>query len=998
MASSSTVKLILDVDESNAKTSLNGLKDNVVGLGGAIAGLAVSGKIITDIGKEAINLGLSFEQSFAKVSTLFGDVAVDTDNLKSKILELSNTTGIASTELSEGLYSALSAGIPVTEDMTEAMDFLKSSTMLATAGFTTTEKAVDIATTVLNSYGLEVGKTDDVMNTLIETQNAGKTTVDELASSLGKAIPTASTLGVNFEELSASMAVLTANGISTAESTTKLKALFVELNDSGSTINKLFQEISGQTFAEFIKNGGDLQSGLQDIKRQLDKNGETWGDYLSSVESVDAATILMKDNGVKLSETYNRMTDDTKELSNAYEDMQTPAQDIARITEGMKNALTELGMSILDTVAPALEYLGDNIDWLGPVVLDVTLALSGLVAVMSTVKIVTTFANGLKTLGATATETGGSIAKLGSSIVTKLANPWTIALLGMAVVAYVFRDDIAVVARDVSESFKDMTTGMTESQREFSKEVEGINKTLGEKLLDIVESNGEKVKNGEITSEEARVNIARDSAKARLEAEEEYNKKFAELQEKRYAEEEVRNAKQAGRKTELLDASEANLLKLRESYDEKTKALAEANTAWESETDAKKKEEKLKNLESLNAELLDIESKADDELLILKTGNRAKDEEGFKSYTDKIKSQLGDMTEAERSNYDERAKEGAKFRDGEFSAVATNDARTLESFKTTSDDLVDLTRWSTGQQLAIITDASGNQLKVRQTATGEIIAEARDANGAIIEMTDKQKSQLSELETKSWAELKVISSTGSNDITSGMDEMWSGILSSADTSNKKLNAKAVESGTILAKEWRKNGMITVDEYDAKISQLGTVTDKAIADANDAKDVTVGTDNAEFKSFVDMIPKETRDKISEANKSEKVGVKGLYKMINTLKDVVNYNPPAVKVPVNYDKAIAGSYVPAGASGTPSKHALGAIVSGTEYAMIGEGGPELVLPLNQQGAQFMEQLIPQGKSEGGGATINIGSIHGMKDANDVADTLDKKFGKKIRKRGR
>lgn len=995
MATSSTVKLVLDVDESSAKTSLSGIKENVVGLGGAIAGLAVSTKVIKDIGKEAINLGLSFEQSSAKVSTLFGDVAVDTENLKNKVFELSNSTGIAANELNEGLYSALSAGIPVTEDMTEAMDFLKSATMLATAGFTTTEKAVDIATTVLNSYGLEVGKTDDVMNTLIETQNAGKTTVDELASSLGKAIPTASTLGVNFEELSASMAVLTANGINTAESTTKLKALFVELNDSGSLINKLFQEMSGQTFADFIKNGGDLQTGLQDIKRELDKNGETWGDYLSSVESVDAATILMKDNGVKLSETYNRMTDETKELSNAYDDMQTPAQDIARVTEGVKNALTELGLTIIETVQPALTYLADNIDWLAPIILNTTLAISGLVAVMSTVKIVTTFANGLKTLGSTAMETGNSVAKLGASMLSKLATPWGIALIGMAVVAYAFRDDIAIVAKDVGESFLNMMTGMTESQGEFGKEVEAINKTLGEKLLDIVESNSEKVKNGEITAEEARVNIARDSAKARLEAEEEYNKKFAELQEKRYAEEEIRTAKQTGRKKELLDASESNLLKLREEYDEKTKALADANTAWESETDASKKEKKLKNLESLNAELLDIEQKADDELLLLKTGNRAKDEEGFKSYTDKIKSQIGDMSDTERASYEERAKAGEQFRNGEFSAITTNDARTLESFKTTSNDLVDLTRWSNGEQLAIITDSAGNQLKVRQTATGDIIAEAKDANGALIEMTDKQKSQLAELENKSWAELKVISATGNEDLKSGMDEMWSGILQSADTSNKKLNAKAVASGTVLAKEWKKNGMISVDEFDAMISQLDNVTEKAVSDANDAEDVTVGTDDAEFQAFAEMIPKETRAKIAEANKSEKVGVKGLYKMINTLKDVVNYNPPAVKVPVNYDKAIAGSYVPAGATGTP-KHALGAIVSGTEYAMIGESGPELVLPLNQQGAQFMEQLLPQSKSDGSGTTINIGNINGMKDANDVADTLDKRFGRKIRKR--
>ena len=48
---------------------------------------------------------------------------------------------------------------------------------------------------------------------LIMTQNLGKTTVDELASSMGKVIPTAKSLNVDLDELCGSYAVMTANGI-----------------------------------------------------------------------------------------------------------------------------------------------------------------------------------------------------------------------------------------------------------------------------------------------------------------------------------------------------------------------------------------------------------------------------------------------------------------------------------------------------------------------------------------------------------------------------------------------------------------------------------------------------------------------------------------------------------------------------------------------------------------------------------------------------------------
>ena len=60
---------------------------------------------------------------------------------------------------------------------------------------------------------------------MIQTQNLGKTSVDELASSMGKIIPTANSLGVQLDVLCGSYAVMTANGIATAETTTYMNSM-----------------------------------------------------------------------------------------------------------------------------------------------------------------------------------------------------------------------------------------------------------------------------------------------------------------------------------------------------------------------------------------------------------------------------------------------------------------------------------------------------------------------------------------------------------------------------------------------------------------------------------------------------------------------------------------------------------------------------------------------------------------------------------------------------
>ena len=85
--------------KSVGEKSMTALKTTAIASLGAIAaGLTAS-----------VNAGKDFEQTFAKASTLFGDVNVQTDKLKTNLLDISNNTGVAAAELNEGLYSALSA-------------------------------------------------------------------------------------------------------------------------------------------------------------------------------------------------------------------------------------------------------------------------------------------------------------------------------------------------------------------------------------------------------------------------------------------------------------------------------------------------------------------------------------------------------------------------------------------------------------------------------------------------------------------------------------------------------------------------------------------------------------------------------------------------------------------------------------------------------------------------------------------------------------------------
>ena len=119
---------------------------------------------------------------------------------------------------------------------------------------------------------------------LLTTQNLGKTSVDELSSSMGRVIPLAAAYNVSVENLSSGLAVMTANGIATAEATTYTKSMLNELGDTGSTVGKILQQQTGKSFAQLSADGKSLGDVLQILYDSVGGDSTAFAGLWSSVE------------------------------------------------------------------------------------------------------------------------------------------------------------------------------------------------------------------------------------------------------------------------------------------------------------------------------------------------------------------------------------------------------------------------------------------------------------------------------------------------------------------------------------------------------------------------------------------------------------------------------------------------------------------------------------------------------------------------------------------
>ncbi|MGL5328600.1 MAG: phage tail tape measure protein, partial [Peptostreptococcaceae bacterium] len=157
---------------TNVGSTISGVSNKILGASTAMAG---------GIGY-ATKLFMDFETGIAKIGTIADTSAMSLENIKSGIINLSNETGISTNELNEALYETLSAGVSTGD----SINFLSNTVKLAKGGFATTTEAVDVMTTVLNAYGLSATEATRVSDILVQTQNKGKTTVQELSGALGK--------------------------------------------------------------------------------------------------------------------------------------------------------------------------------------------------------------------------------------------------------------------------------------------------------------------------------------------------------------------------------------------------------------------------------------------------------------------------------------------------------------------------------------------------------------------------------------------------------------------------------------------------------------------------------------------------------------------------------------------------------------------------------------------------------------------------------------------
>lgn len=334
---------------------------------------------LAGLGIAAFKMSSDFNKSMAAVEVMISRVATEgglsIQELKKEVLDLSNQTGIAANELSQGLFQVISTF----GNTADAASQLEVAAKAALAGGATVAETVALLGVVSKNFGDSSAEAQQkIVDLAFVTNELGVTTFQELAQSMTLVAPVAASIGVSMDELFASYSALTGVTGNTSVVSTQFRAALVALQKPTEDMTKILMSLGYQTGEQLLKEKG-LLGAFQAVTAESAAKNINLGKALSSVEALSFVTALTTTQTEKFTQAMIANTGATGTGAKAYETYTQGlgASDVKmnQIIQTSKNMMIQFG----DELAPViLDVLNNAIIPLMNSVQDLVKAFSGL--------------------------------------------------------------------------------------------------------------------------------------------------------------------------------------------------------------------------------------------------------------------------------------------------------------------------------------------------------------------------------------------------------------------------------------------------------------------------------------------------------------------------------------------------------------------------------------------------------------------------------------------
>lgn len=202
------------------------------------AALAVGGALATSIGASVV-VAADFEAQMSRVKAISGATDAEFTNLREAALDLGASTSKSASEIAIAFEDMAAKGFNATQ-IIEAMPGVISA---AEASGSDLALTADVVSSALNGFQLEAAEASRIADILSKTANISAASMDDMGYAFKYVGPIANTLGMEIEEVSAAIGIMTDSGLDGSNAGTALRAALIALNNPAKAQAEIMKDI-----------------------------------------------------------------------------------------------------------------------------------------------------------------------------------------------------------------------------------------------------------------------------------------------------------------------------------------------------------------------------------------------------------------------------------------------------------------------------------------------------------------------------------------------------------------------------------------------------------------------------------------------------------------------------------------------------------------------------------------------------------------------------------
>jgi len=241
-----------------------------------------------------------------------GALGTDSDINKS-LTNISKRFGLDVLDVAEAKYQELSNQV---DGSTESILFQETAAKFARATNSSLTDSVNLLSSALNAFGKDASQSEEVAGILFKTIEQGRVRAGELANSFGRVAPLANALGIDLNELGASIARITQGGTKADTALTQILGILNKLSKPTEDLKEAFQELGVSTGLEGIQQSGGL---LQFLTRLQEVAGDntTLVEFFNNVRAIQGVLALLGTDAEKTGKVFDEFTISTDSATDA---------------------------------------------------------------------------------------------------------------------------------------------------------------------------------------------------------------------------------------------------------------------------------------------------------------------------------------------------------------------------------------------------------------------------------------------------------------------------------------------------------------------------------------------------------------------------------------------------------------------------------------------------------------------------------------------------------